>query len=347
MHSQLVHLLDALLTTHSPGGCEGEIDAVIGKHLDGLPGRTEKDPFGNILHAVAGKEGGPLTVVAAHKDELFAMVRKVDPDGKLWLENLNRPTSMMKYGEGPFDLLTASGILEGVLSIGSVHTSDLSPRVHKAKSEALTWDMVYLDCKMDAEALAARGAGIGDRALIGRRRKAPLYLGDGYVGGYALDDKAGVAALLLLARALAERPPAHDVCLAFTSAEETGAVGASFLNGRLRPSLFVALDVAPVADEYPIRMGPQPVVIHKDGVHCYSLEASRALERAGVDAGLRLQQAVLRSFGSDASIGFKAGLLPAAACLAFPTENTHGYEVAPLEAISNCAVVLEEFLKKR
>ena len=347
MRDDLIRLLDALLPTHSPGGIEEEIDAVIGKHLSGIKGKTERDAFGNLLHLVPGRQAGPLTVVSAHKDELFTVVRKVDPDGKLWLENVNSQRSLLKYGEGPFDLLTASGIIEGVLSIGSAHSSDLTPRVHKAKNEALSWDMVYLDCKLDAEALAARGAGVGDRALIGRRRKAPLYLGDGYVGGYALDDKAGVAALLLLARALSERPPASDVCIAFTSAEEGGAVGASFLSGRLRPALLVAVEVAPVADEYPIRMGPEPVVIHKDGVHCYSLEASRALERAGAAKGFRLQQAVLRNIGTDASIRLKAGLLPSAACIGFPTENTHGYEVAPLAAIENCAVVLEEFLRAR
>lgn len=345
MRSELVHLLDALLTTHSPGGSEQEIDVVIGRSLEGLDGHVERDPYGNLLYNMKGTRGGRLTVVAAHKDELFVVVRKVEPDGRMWLENLNGQRALFKYGEGPFDVLTSSGVLEGVLSIGSSHVSDLSTRIHKAKSEPTNWDMVYLDCKLGAEALAARGAGIGDRALVGRRRKTPLYLGDGYVGGYALDDKAGVAALLLLARMLAKRPPADDVCLAFTSAEEGGAAGASFLNGRLKPSLFVAVEVAPVAEEYPIRMAPEPVVVHKDGVHCYSLEASRALERAGEARGLHLQQAVLRGFGSDASIGLKAGLVPSAACLAFPTENTHGYEVAPLEAISNCAVVLEEFLR--
>jgi putative aminopeptidase FrvX len=344
MRAELVSFLDALLPTHSPGGIEGEIDAIIRERLAAAPGTTEIDEYGNILHTIPGRSGGQLTVVAAHKDELFAVVRRIDPDGKIWLENVNTPRSMLKYGEGPFDLLTASGVIEGVLSIGSAHTSDLSPRVFKAKNELLTWDMVYLDCKLDAKALAARGAGIGDRALVGRRRKAPLYLAGEYVGGYALDDKAGVAALLLLAGLLAKRPPARDVCLAFSSSEEAGASGAAFLSGRLRPSLLVAIEIAPVAEEYPIRMTADPVVIHKDGVFCYNLEASRALERAGAARGLSCQQAVLRGFGSDASIGLKAGLVPRAACIGFATENTHGYEVAPLAAIENCAVVLEEFL---
>jgi putative aminopeptidase FrvX len=344
MRTRLVSLLDALLPTHSPGRIEGEIDAVIRTNLPPSSGKTGQDAYGNILHTVAGRQGGPLTVVAAHKDELFAVVRRVDPDGKMWLENVNSPRSMLKYGEGPFDLLTASGTIEGVLSIGSAHTSDLSPRVFRAKNELLTWDMVYLDCKLDAEALAERGAGIGDRALVARRRKAPLYLSGEYVGGYALDDKAGVAVLLLLAARLAERPPLHDVCLAFTSCEEGGAAGASFLSGRLRPSTFVAVEIAPVAEEYPIRMCAEPVLIHKDGVLCYDLELTRALGRAGAARGIESQPAVLRSFGSDASIGLKAGLVPRAACIAFPAENSHGYEVAPLGALESCVAVLEEFL---
>jgi putative aminopeptidase FrvX len=32
-----------------------------------------------------------------------------------------------------------------------------------------------------------------------------------------------------------------------------------------------------------------------------------------------------------------------AACLAFPTQNTHGYEIAHLGAIDNCLKILESY----
>ena len=58
------------------------------------------------------------------------------------------------------------------------------------------------------------------------------------------------------------------------------------------------------------------------------------LRQAGAMACIPLQLGVLSKFGSDASIAMKFGHVARAACLAFPTENSHGYEIAHLGAIS-------------
>jgi len=39
----------------------------------------------------------------------------------------------------------------------------------------------------------------------------------------------------------------------------------------------------------------------------------------------------------------KNGHVPRAACLSFPTQNTHGYEIAHLGAIANCITILKAF----
>jgi putative aminopeptidase FrvX len=36
----------------------------------------------------------------------------------------------------------------------------------------------------------------------------------------------------------------------------------------------------------------------------------------------------------------KFGHVPRAACLSFPTDNTHGYEIAHLDAIARCIDIL-------
>lgn len=335
-------LLDRLLGTHSPGGLEREMDEIVTEQLAQCADVVHHDPHGNIYIHFAGRAGGPLTVVSAHKDELSLIVRKIDEDGKMWLDPIggSRP---FKYGEGPFDLMTANGIFEGILCIGSIHTSELSPRVYKAKNELLTWDMVYLDCKLNRAQLMERGAMVGDRAVIGRSRKKPLYLHDRYVCGYALDDKAAVAILLKLAQKLKKSPPLHDVCVAITSKEEGGVSGGPYISRKLDPYNFIAVEVAPVSEEYPIEMNEMPVVLFKDGHYHYSPKLSRALIAAGVRCRVECQPAVIRGFGSDASFSAKAGLNGRAACICFPTENTHGYEITPLAALDNCVNVLFEY----
>jgi len=341
MREELRKLLDQVLVTHAPGGWEQEMNEIVRAELEQCADEVHHDPHGNIYIKFDGREAGPTALVSAHKDENSLVVRKIDDDGKMWLEPIGgiRPA---KYGEGPFDLITENGVIPGILHIGSTHSSDLSSRIHKAKTGLLTWDMVYLDCKLNAEELAERGAGVGDRACVARSRKQPMYLHDEYVGGYGLDDKAGVVVLLLLARQLQDDPPLHDLYVATTAAEEGGVSGGKYISHTLQPNDFIAIEVGPVAEEYPTEMNEQPVVLFKDGSYHYDPVLSRELIASGKRQDIECQRAVIRSFGSDASLSAAAGLVGRAACLCFPTENTHGYEVTPLAALENCVTVLFE-----
>jgi len=341
MRQQIRELLDRVLLTHSPGGWEQEMNAIVREELGRCNANVQCDPHDNIYVVFPGRESDRLSLVTAHKDENSLIVRKIDEDGKMWLDPIGgtRPT---RFGEGPFDLITESEVIPGILHMGSTHSSELSGRIYKTKTQLLTWDMVYLDCKLDAGQLAQRGVGVGDRALVSRTRKTPTYLHDEYVAGYALDDKAAVAVLLLVARALAAEPPAHDVCVGITSAEEGGVSGGKYLCRTLQPHDFIAVEVGPVADEYPIQMNDQPVVLFKDGSYHYDHVLSRELIAAGTRQDIQCQRAVIRSFGSDSSLSAQHGLVGRPACICFPTENTHGYEVSTLGALENCVKILVE-----
>jgi putative aminopeptidase FrvX len=342
MREEIIDLLNKVLITHSPGDMENEMNEIVKEHISQCASEVFHDPHDNIYIKFAGKQGGPLTLISAHKDELSLIVRKIDDDGKIWLEPIGG-SMPFKYGEGPFDLITSNGIIEGVLCIGSTHSSDLSSRVYRAKTGLLTWDMVYLDCKLDQKQLKELGAMVGDRAVIGRRRKQPMYMNNEYVCGYALDDKAAVVILLILAKKLKETPPIHNVCLAITSREEAGVSGGAYISRHLDPFNFIAVEIVPVVEEYPIKMNEQPVVLFKDGIYHYSPELSRELISAGKRCGIECQTAVIRSFGSDASVSAKDGLSGRSACIGFPTENTHGYEIVPITALENCIKVLFEY----
>lgn len=343
MRDRLIDLLNGLLPTHAPSGLEREMDRILLEHLAELDVQPRQDPHGNIHFMLPGRADGPLTLVSAHKDEIAVLIHRIDDDGKMWVE----PTGGCmpgKYGEGPFDVVSRERVLEGVLCIGSTHASVQSSRIYKAKTGQIGWDLVYVDCKLDSEQLKERDVMIGDRAVPGRARKQPLYLPDGCVGGYALDDKAGVALLLLLAGQLLEEPPARPVCIAFTACEESGVSGAAYLSRQLDPHDFIAIEVAPVAEEYPVEMSDAPAVYFKDAMYQYSHDLSRELIDAGRRAGLECQPSVVRSFGSDASITYKAGLNGRCACIGFPTENTHGFEITHLGAMENCVHLLGEHL---
>jgi len=343
MREELYGLLGELLLTHSPTGAEQEIDTLLQARLRNANLAPELDSHGNLVVTLRGRESGPVTALAAHKDELGLTIRRIDADGKVWLEPLGgcRPH---KYGEGPFDIVTEQGVVEGVLCFGSTHSSALSARTDAATRRLPEWDVVYLDCGLAASDLADAGVRIGDRALPGRRRKTPMPLGPDALCGYALDDKAGVAILLLVLAHLCTQPPRHDVVVAFTCCEESGCSGGLYLSHSRAIDDLIAVEIAPLAEEYPIAFDARPVLLFKDALYHYDLNLTRALVRAADSQGIATQAQCVRSFGSDAAIAKKSGLVGRAACLGFPTQNTHGFEIGHLGAMENCVRILTAYL---
>jgi putative aminopeptidase FrvX len=83
------------------------------------------------------------------------------------------------------------------------------------------------------------------------------------------------------------------------------------------------------------------VLFAEDARGLYDDSLNEQIRRAAKKCGVPLQMAVINGFGSDGSNAMKQGHVARAACLGFPTQNTHGYEIAHLGAIENCARILE------
>jgi putative aminopeptidase FrvX len=166
-------------------------------------------------------------------------------------------------------------------------------------------------------------------------------MGD-YIASYALDNKAAVAILLLLAEAI--KTPAADLEMVFTAQEEVGAIGALYYTHQTRVDELIAVEIAPKSAEYPIESDEDPVLLSQDSYGMYDETLNGRLAVAARKSGLRVQYAVLSQFGSDASVAMKAGHVPKAACLGFPADNTHGYEIAHLGALEACYQVLQTYL---
>jgi len=343
MRNELIALLNQLLITHSPSGDEKEMEDLVERLLQDCCDEVWRDPHDDIIGKIAGHSSDDATLILAHKDEIGAIVHRIEDDGRLRLEPLGGCLPWA-YGEGPWDVL-GDEIITGILSVGSKHSTGDSPLIQAAKTAALSWEMCTLDCKMTKEELLAKGVNVGTRACVARSRKTPLYLGE-FVGGYALDDKAAIAIMLLAAKAIytGEKRPQHDLYFAATSSEETGISGGSYVAAHIPASEAIALEIAPVAPEYPIDMSDSPVVFYKDATFIYHKGLADRLCALGDGIGVPCQRILARSFGSDVSSAVKYGHVGRAACIGFPTDNTHGYENARLGAMENCAKLLTAHL---
>lgn len=345
MQDLLRDMLDRLLMTHAPSGDEREMDQLCHELLAPRCDQVWTDPNGNVIGKIVGRVSDDATLLMAHKDEIGTLVRDIEEDGKVWLEPLGGSLPWV-YGEGPFDLLGQEEVISGILSVGSRHSSHLSPTINDARTKALTWEMCYLDCKLSREELAARGVGIGTRACVARSRKTPMYMSD-CVAGWALDDKAGVAVLILVAEMIRQNgcPPARDVYLAMTGSEEVGIMGGAYVGRSLPASTQIAVEIAPVAPEYQVKMAPQPVVFYKDATFIYHKGLADDLAHLADQVCQGHQRLAVRCFGSDTSTTYKYGYAARAGCIGFPTQNTHGYEIGHLGAMECCARLLAAFVQ--
>ena len=97
--------------------------------------------------------------------------------------------------------------------------------------------------------------------------------------------------------------------------------------------------------EYDLQNDERPVVLWADGSGPYDVGLTTNIVGTAGDAGIGIQEAVVAAFGSDAAWARKTGAVPRSACVGFPAENTHGYEVAHLGGLLNGGRLLEMLVR--
>ena len=267
------------------------------------------------------------------------VVKSIDANGCLQVRRLGGSFPWV-YGEGVVDIIGDREVISGILSFGSRHVSHESPQKAQQEDLPLTWQDAWVETKCSLKELTAYGVRPGTKVVIGKHRKQPFRLKD-YIASYTLDNKASVAILLELAARIIDPPV--DIYLVASAKEEVGAIGALYFTQNQKLDALIALEICPLADEYPIESGVAPVLLSQDNYGVYDEFLNAEIRQAAKQADVPLQLAVIDGFGSDASIAMKFGHVSRAACLSFPTQNTHGYEIAHLDAIANCIEILATY----
>ncbi|MEJ1934519.1 M42 family metallopeptidase [Nostoc sp. NIES-2111] len=338
-YHQLFAIIEELVLHHSPSGAEAEINQYLLQKFAALGVEVWSDRADNIIAKIPGKNSARAIAITAHKDEIGAIVKNIGDVGKVEVRKLGGAFPWV-YGEGVVDLLGDNETISGILSFGSRHVSHESPQKVQQEDTVVKWENAWIETKRTTEELEAAGIRPGTRMVIGKHRKRPVRLQD-YIASYTLDNKASVAILLALAQHLQQ--PAIDVYLVASAKEEVGAIGALFFTQNQQLDALIALEICPLAEEYPVKDGANPVLLSQDAYGIYDEGLNGQLRQCAKQLNMPVQLTTLSGFGSDASIAMKFGHVGRAACLAFPTQNTHGYEIAHLGAIANCINLLKAF----
>lgn len=336
----LFKTIEELVMHHSPSGAETEIDGLLMSRFAELGVQNWQDAAGNAIAKIPGRDSTRAIAITAHKDEIGAIVKTVGIGGRVEVRRLGGSFPWI-YGEGVVDLLGDNQTITGILSFGSRHVSHESPQKVQQENAPLNWENAWIETKCNIQELEESGIRPGTRMVVGKHRKRPIRLKN-YIGSYTLDNKASVAILLALAETV--KQPAVDVYLVASAKEEVGAIGALYFTQRMTQlEALIALEICPLSPEYPIQDGEVPVLLSQDGYGIYDEGLNGELRIAAIRADVAVQLAAIAGFGSDASIAMKFGHVARAACLGFPTQNTHGYEIAHLGAIANCIRILQAY----
>lgn len=332
-------LVRELTQIPGPPGQETLVREAVAAHAERLGCVHETDARGNLLLSVPGASrlpDHPEIVVMAHLDEIALLVVRVESNGQLVVTNLGG-VFPWKWGEGPVQILAPTP-LDGVLSFGSIHTTDLGSPAAAARERALTWADTRIFTGLSGGELARAGVRAGTRVVLHPSRRTWTTLGD-FVASPFLDDRADLAAMLLALEGLQNADP-ERILFAATAAEEVGGQGALWLLRQRPVAVGIALEIGPRVPESPFMLDDQPTVWVSDSYAAMLAADIDLVACAAKTLGQTPHFQALSRGGSDASCAASYGLIARPMTLAFAAENSHGCEIMHRDAVSNLSALL-------
>lgn len=336
-------LFRELLAIGSPAGQEEEMaQFVVGKIKDyGLS--PKKDGAGNLWVDFAAPDPVCHLALAAHMDEIGAVVTSFAEDGDL----VAGPSGGLlphKLGEGPVEVRGDHDRITGILSYGSTHGG-----VSEGKASLADWSQVRVLTGLSVTQLREAGVRPGSSILPVKERRGPVLFGDPnqpLLSAWTFDDRMGMVALIQLLEHLSQTgwDFPYRLSIVFTVHEEGGCHGAKVWAQREKPDVFVAVDGCPITTGSPVCMDERPCAWSQDRWGHFDQALLGVFREAAEQAGTTLQTVVLPVAYSDASSVYNVGAVPRAATFGHPRKNSHGFEVADLRVFQNVFLTLKQFL---
>jgi putative aminopeptidase FrvX len=254
-------ILKRLMLLPAPSGYEQAVVDVLLAEWQLLAAETRVDTVGNVLARFPGTDpAAPVIMVYAHMDQLGFIVRQIEPDGYLRFERLGGIPEKVLPSLSVQVLTSAGTVVDGVIGNKSHH---VTPAAEKYQVDPIGDLFVDIGAASRAEVLAL-GVNIGSPAVY---RPSCQELAGGRICGTSIDNRGGLAALILLAQALWQRPARSTVWLVGTVWEEFNLRGAALAARAIQPKIAIALDVVLTGDtpdlrgRFDVRVGGGPAVM--------------------------------------------------------------------------------------
>jgi endoglucanase len=333
-------ILEELTMLPGVSGHEAGISEAIARHFTLLGAEVRTDRVGNLIGRKNGHgdEPRPSVMLAAHMDEIGLMITRIEDEGFLRFTSVGGVDPRVLPGQEV--VVHGSGAILGVIGAKPPHLQEQGER-----KKAYPMEDLYIDIGHCGEA-AKRLVNVGDVVTI---QRPFLRLSGEVVAGKALDDRAGVVALLACLDELRGLHHLADVFVVATVQEEVGGGlrGAMAATYGIVPGIGVAVDVTfgeDIEGVARVELGKGPAVA--TGPHVHPRLYERFVETAK-DRNIPYQPEPFPSpKGTDAFAIQVARAGVPSALLGVPLRNMHtSVEVANADDIRKTGRLLASFIQ--
>lgn len=336
--------LTALMASSGLSGHEGPVRRLLAKQLKELGIASHSDRMGNLIATLPGDKALPSVMLFAHMDQLGLVVRKIEANGLLRVERVGGvpekalPSQSVRVSAGK------GRTIPGIIANKSHHATQ-----PEEKYKVLPYSDLYIDCGYRSAAeIAAAGVVVGAPTVY-----APnvLEVANNRIIGTSVDDRAGCAVMLEVARTLkgsAKRPTLH---LVFSVQEEFNLRGAVTAAHALNPDIAIQLDLILATDTPDMTQRGDVKLGGGPGISLYSFHGRGTLngtiphpalvelfEKTAAAEKITLQRSAHIGALTDSSYVQVTGIGVACIDLGFPCRYTHSSlemcDLADLDGLS-------------
>lgn len=226
--------LKALCLSCGVSGEEASVCAMAAERLKEYTEDVLCDPYGNVRAVVKQPAAGePTILLEAHLDEIGLIVTHIDEDGFLKVSNCGGVDRRLLLAQPV--TVHAKEPLKGVILSTPPH---LEKEEDRKKVPAV--DQIAIDVGL-SRAAAEQLISPGDRVTFDAAFRE--LLGD-WVSVKAVDDRAGVTAVLYALDRLKEKDYPCGLSVLFSAQEELGERGAAIGGFQLAPTISLSVDVS-------------------------------------------------------------------------------------------------------
>ena len=350
MKNRIKHDLMGLMMIPGLSGHEDRVRRDLRNRLDAIGVESRSDRLGNLVAHFPGE--GLRVMLFTHMDQLGFIVRQIEANGLIRLERLGGVPERALAAQEVLICVGEGRDVSGIIANKSHHATTPSE-----KYQVTPYAELYVDTGLSsASEVEAAGIRIGSPVVYAPQA---VELRNSRICGTSIDDRAGCAVLLEVARLLKNRTSGPPVDLAFTVLEEFNLRGALPLAQSLLPDIAIQLDLMLATDTPDMEARGEMVLGGGPGMSMYSFHGRGTLngviphpamvdlfERAANAKDISLQRSAQVGVLTDLSYVQLVGEGVASIDMGFPMRYSHSArELCDLTDLVSLAKLLDSALR--